>query len=139
MPRPLVLQTEQLDDAAASWLAQRCDLIRCSSDDPKFSDLLPRADALLIRTYTNVNESLLAKAPNLKVVACAGVGLDNVDVPACSRHNVVVVSTPGANTRAVVELVTAFMLDALRPREYITRALDFKDWAASDGVRARGR
>jgi phosphoglycerate dehydrogenase-like enzyme len=129
MPRPLVLQTEQLDDAAASWLAERCDLIRCSSDEPRFADLLPRADALLIRTYTNVNESLLAKAPNLKVVARAGVGLDNVDVPACTKHNVVVVSTPGANTRAVIELVTAFMLDDLRPRHTLDRAVDKSAWA----------
>lgn len=130
MPRPLVLQTEQLDEAAASWLSERCEIIRCSSDDSQFAALLPRADALLIRTYTNVNESLLAKAPNLKVVARAGVGLDNVDVPACTNRNITVVSTPGANTRAVIELVTAFMLDALRPRHSLDRALDASAWAA---------
>jgi phosphoglycerate dehydrogenase-like enzyme len=127
--RPLVLQTENIDDSAGAWLAERCEIIRCSSDDPKFNDLLLRADGLLIRTYTNVNEAMLSGAPRLKVVARAGVGLDNVDVAACARRGVTVVSTPGANTRAVVELVTAFMLDALRPRVSVTQALDKGGWA----------
>jgi phosphoglycerate dehydrogenase-like enzyme len=127
--RPLVIQTEQLDEQAAAWLSQRCTLVRAASDSPEFAELLPKADALLIRTYTNVNEELLAKAPRLKAVARAGVGLDNVDQAACKRRGIAVISTPGANTRAVVELVTAFMLDALRPREYLTKALDSKAWA----------
>ena len=82
----------------------------------------------MIRTYTQVNEVLLARAPRLRVVARAGVGLDNVDIPACKARNVQVLSTPGANTRAVVEIVTAFMLDALRPRVFIDKALDKKTW-----------
>lgn len=127
--RPLVLQTEQLDEAAHAWLAERCEIIRCPSDDPAFASHLPRADALLIRTYTTVNESLLARAPRLKAVARAGVGLDNVDLPACAARTITVVSTPGANTRAVVELVTAFMLDDLRPRPTVPRALNPSDWS----------
>lgn len=127
--RPLVIQTEHLDTEPAAWLAERCELVQCSSDDAaKFNELLARADGLLIRTYTQVNEAMLARAPKLKVVARAGVGLDNVDIPACQRCGVQVVSTPGANTRAVVELVTAFMLDALRPRAFADHALDQKTW-----------
>jgi phosphoglycerate dehydrogenase-like enzyme len=126
--RPLVIQTEHLDPAAAAWIAQRCELVRCSSDDAGFHDLLPRADGLLIRTYTNVNGDMLARAPRLRVVARAGVGLDNVDVGACVARGVVVVSTPGANTRAVVELVAAYMLDALRPRVYLASSLDKEAW-----------
>jgi phosphoglycerate dehydrogenase-like enzyme len=61
-------------------------------------------------------------------VARAGAGLDNVDVEACRRRNVVVLNTPDANTRAVVEFVTCFMLDALRPRVYLDKALDTKAW-----------
>lgn len=127
--RPLVIQTETLDDAASAWLKERCELIVCPWEDATTLDqLLPKADGLLIRTYTLVNDALLSKAPRLKVVARAGVGLDNVDLTACARRNVPVVSTPGANTRAVVELVTAFMLDALRPRVFLDSALDKGAW-----------
>lgn len=128
--RHLVVQTEQLDEAAAAWLRERCDLVVCpwSEGSPQLDDLLQRADGLLIRTYTQVNGSLLSKAPKLKVVARAGVGLDNVDIAACNARSVTVVSTPGANTRAVVELVTAFMLDALRPRAFLEHALEAGPW-----------
>lgn len=126
--QPLILQTEHLDPAAAAWLAERARLVACPSDDPRFVDLLAEADALLIRTYTRVDDALLGRAPRLKVVARAGVGLDNVDIPACTRRGVRVVSTPGANTRAVVELAFAFLLDALRPRVFLDRALDAAPW-----------
>lgn len=128
----IVIQTELLDDAAAAWLRERCELIVCPYEDAaRFEKLLPSADGLLIRTYTQVNAALLAKAPRLKVVARAGVGLDNVDISACKARNVVVVSTPGANTRAVVELATSFMLDALRPRVFLDKALDKAAWNAA--------
>lgn len=129
--KPLVVQTENLDAAAAAWLAERCELVVCSSDDAAFANLLNRADGLLIRTYTNVNEAMLAGAPRLRVVARAGVGLDNVDVGACIKRSITVVSTPGANTRAVVELVTAYMLDALRPRVYLDHAPSKDQWNAT--------
>lgn len=128
---PLVIQTEHLDAAAAAWLAERCELVVCPwDDDRRLDELLPRADGLVIRTYTQINDAILSRAPRLKVVGRAGVGLDNVDIRACERRGVTVVSTPGANTCAVVELVAAFMLDALRPRTYQTGALDKKGWSA---------
>jgi phosphoglycerate dehydrogenase-like enzyme len=126
--RPLILQTEHIDPAAAAWLAERARVVACPSDDPRFGAMLAEADGLLLRTYTRVDEALLARAPRLKVVARAGVGLDNVDVAACTRRGVRVVSTPGANTRAVVELVFAFLLDALRPRVFLDRALEPGAW-----------
>lgn len=129
MPRPIVIQTEHLDSAAGKWLAERCDLRVCPWENrAQLDPLLADADGLLIRTYTRVDDALLTLAPRLRCVARAGVGLDNVDVPACTRRGVTVVSTPGANTRAVVELVTAFMLDALRPRVLLDRALSSAEW-----------
>jgi phosphoglycerate dehydrogenase-like enzyme len=126
--KPLVIQTEHLDEEAGAWLRERCRVEVCSSDDAKFEGLLREADALLIRTYTQVNAEMLAKAPKLKVVARAGVGLDNVDIAACTKRGVRVVSTPGANTRAVVELVFAMVLDVLRPRLYLDAPLDGTRW-----------
>jgi len=126
--KPLIIQTEHLDPEAGAWLAERCRVEVCPSEDSRFSSLLREADGLLIRTYTQVNDAMLARAPRLKVVARAGVGLDNVDIAACTKRGVRVVSTPGANTRAVVELVFAMVLDAIRPRVFLTEALDATRW-----------
>lgn len=126
--KPLVVQTEHLDEEAGAWLRERCRVEVCSSDDARFEGLLREANALLIRTYTQVDAVMLAKAPKLKVVARAGVGLDNVDIAACSARGVRVVSTPGANTRAVVELVFAMVLDVLRPRVFLEQPLDATRW-----------
>src|SRR5262249_54873814 len=65
------------------------------------------------------------------VVGRAGVGVDNVDLAACRARGVVVVNTPEANTRAVVEYVTALLLDALRPRVALDGALGVKEWKAA--------
>lgn len=111
-----VLVTETLDDACAQWLAERVDLVWCAHDAPDFQEKLQTADALVVRTYTQVNAELLAAAPNVKVVGRAGVGLDNFDLPACSDAGVRVVYTPDANTQAVVEYVTGLILDHIRPR-----------------------
>ncbi|MFG0292127.1 MAG: NAD(P)-dependent oxidoreductase [Phycisphaerales bacterium JB050] len=126
--KPLVIQTEELSDEAASWLSERADLRVCAVDDPAFEGLLAEAAGLVVRTYTKVNEALLDRAPDLKVVGRAGVAVDNIDVAACRARGIEVVHTPDANTRAVVELVTAFLLDALRPRVFLDRALDKAEW-----------
>lgn len=117
MSRPLVLITETLDEVCARWLAEYADVIWCRHDaGQSFGPELARADALIVRTYTQVNQALLEAAPRLKVVGRAGVGLDNIDLEACRRRGVQVVYTPDANTQAVVEYVWALILDALRPR-----------------------
>lgn len=127
--RPLVIQTEHLDETAAAWLAERCELAVCPpEEEPRFGDLLARAAGLVIRTYTQVDQSLLKRAPNLRVVGRAGVGLDNVDLSACAAANVAVVHTPAANTRAVVEYVLALLMDVMRPRVALDAALDVKTW-----------
>lgn len=125
---PLVIQTEELDEACRRWLGERCELVQCSVEDPRFGELLPGAEALVIRTYTRVDAAFLERGPRLRVVGRAGVGLDNIDVAACRGRGVEVVHTPDANTRAVVELVTAFMLDALRPRAFVERAMEIGEW-----------
>jgi phosphoglycerate dehydrogenase-like enzyme len=130
--RPLVIQTEHLDAAAAEWLRDRCEVVEIPFERAAELDAaLPRAAALVVRTYTRVDGAMLAKAPGLRVVARAGVGLENIDVPACRARGVEVVYTPDANSSAVVELVFAVMLDALRPRVFLDKPLDAGAWAAA--------
>ena len=131
MTTPLVIQAEELDAEPAAWLAERCELVVCRYDDPGFGALLARADGLIVRTYTQVTAELLDAAPKLRVVARAGVGVDNIDLPACWGRGVVVVNTPGANTRAVVEFVVASVLDAIRPRLFLHQAIDKAEWGAT--------
>jgi phosphoglycerate dehydrogenase-like enzyme len=128
--RPLVLQTEHLHPAASAWLGQRCDLRDCSKDPAQFDALLPGADGLVIRTYTRVDAALLERAPRLRVVGRAGVGLDNVDQAACAARGVRVVHTPDANTQAVAEYVFAMLFDATRPRLVLEEPIDAARWSA---------
>ncbi len=125
---PLAIQTEELDERAAAFLAKHCRLEVCAVSDPRFPQLLSEAQALVVRTYTRVNEALLDQAPHLRVVGRAGVGLDRIDVAACRRRGVEVVHTPDANSQAVAEYVFALLHDAVRPRLFLENAIEAPQW-----------
>lgn len=127
-PTPLVVRTEHLDAGAEAWLAERCEMVHAAVDAPAFGDLAPTLAGLVVRTYTIVDESLLDRLPALRVVARAGVGLDNIDVAACRGRGIEVVHTPDANTQAVVEYVTCLLCDALRPRVMLDEAVPKERW-----------
>jgi D-3-phosphoglycerate dehydrogenase len=111
-----VVVAETLAQRPAHWIAERSEAVFVGRDGDLLAHHIPDADALIVRTYTQVDRALLERAPRLKVVGRAGVGLDNIDLPACRERGVRVVHTPRANTQAVVEYVLALMLDAVRPR-----------------------
>jgi len=75
---------------------------------------LADADALVVRSAVQVDAKLLESAPKLRVIGRAGIGVDNIDVPAASARNIVVMNTPGANAVAVAELVIAQMISLAR-------------------------
>jgi D-3-phosphoglycerate dehydrogenase len=75
---------------------------------------LGTADALVVRSATKVTAPLIAAAPVLRVIARAGTGVDNVDVPAASARGIVVMNAPGANSVSVAELAVAFLLTLAR-------------------------
>lgn len=129
----IALVAEDIDPACEAWLRERAQVLRVGHDEPGFAEALTKAHALIVRTYTRVNDALLNGAPALRVVARAGVGLDNIDLPACAKRNIPVVYTPDANTAAVTELVFAMLLDQLRPRTTLTRALPAKEWKSLRG------
>ena len=113
--KPLVLVTEGSDARPLDWLRQHCDVVEYPVDSPTFAQHIPNANALVVRTYTKVNDALLDRAPNLRVVGRGGVGLENIDVPACRRRGVEVVYSPDANTLAVGDFVFGYILQLLRP------------------------
>jgi len=71
-------------------------------------------DGLAVRSATKVTARLLEKAARLKVVGRAGVGVDNVDLPAATRRGVVVMNTPGGSSTAVAELALAMIMALFR-------------------------
>ena len=80
----------------------------------ELKEVIKDVDALVIRSATKVTAELLDAAPRLKVVGRAGTGLDNVDIPAASKHGVVVMNTPGGNTITTGEHALSLMMALAR-------------------------
>jgi len=115
MPRrnmPTVVVSETLSNRAVDFLSQHAEVIRTTPE--QVHEAIGQADALCVRTYTQVNEQLLEKAPKLKVVGRAGVALENIDIEACRARNIEVVHTPEANTLAVVDYTIRMMIELNR-------------------------
>ncbi|HET9180090.1 MAG TPA: phosphoglycerate dehydrogenase [Terriglobia bacterium] len=72
------------------------------------------ADALVVRSATNVNADLLAHARCLRAVGRAGVGVDNVDLEAATKHGIVVMNTPGGSATSVAEQAVGFLVSLAR-------------------------
>ena len=89
---------------------------------------LADADALIVRSATKVTEELLAHAPKLRLVARAGVGLDNVDAEACRKRGIKVMNTPGASTNSVAELALAMMFAICRRLPKADASMKGKQW-----------
>ena len=130
---PTVVLTEDLAEEPLAWLRQRAQVVECPWKNT--GDLIMKlssADGLIVRTYTRVTAELLAAAPRLKVVGRAGVGLDNIDLAACEKRGIRVVSTPNANTHAVCEYVFNLIFHLVRPVVTMPAA-----WPAEEFYRCR--
>jgi D-3-phosphoglycerate dehydrogenase / 2-oxoglutarate reductase len=84
--------------------------------------------ALVIRSATKVTEDLLSAASKLKVVGRAGIGLDNVDIPAATKRGIIVMNTPGGNVVTTAEHAIAMMLSLTRNIPAATAALKEGRW-----------
>lgn len=93
-------------------------------------------DGLVIRSATKVTEDLLEAATNLKVVGRAGIGLDNVDIPAATKNGVVVMNTPGGNVVTTAEHAIAMMMSLTRNIPQGTASLRESKW---DKKKLQGR
>src|SRR5882672_854614 len=84
---------------------------------------LKDADALIVRSATRVTPDLLSKAPKLRAVGRAGVGVDNIDLQEATRLGVLVMSTPGGNAVSVAEHTFALLLALARQVPRLDAAL----------------
>lgn len=102
---------------------------------------LSDADALIIRSATTVTAGLIAAAPQLRVVARAGSGVDNVDLAAASERGIVVLNAPGANSVSVAEHVFALMLASARSVALADAQMKAGQWRKKSlrGAELRGK
>ncbi len=130
--RPVVLIAEELSPATVEALGPDFEIRTCNGADR--AELLPAiadVDAILVRSATKVDEEALAAAERLKVVARAGVGLDNVDVKAATQAGVMVVNAPTSNIVSAAELAVGLMLAAARHLSPAHAALKNAEWKRS--------
>ena len=115
MTKPVVLIAEELSPATIDALGPDFEIRTCDGADR--AALLPAlagADAVLIRSATKMDAEAIAAGRQLKVIARAGVGLDNVDVPAATQAGVMVVNAPTSNITSAAELAVGLMLASAR-------------------------
>ena len=114
--KPRIIVTEGLEKTPFAWLRENADVVEISWKEPeKLRAALADADGMIVRTYTRVTDELLSHGKKLRVVGRAGVGLDNIDQPACAKRGIEVISTPTANSRAVCEYVFNLIFTLARP------------------------
>ncbi len=101
---------------------------------------LPTADALIVRSATKVTADLLDKAPHLRAVGRAGVGVDNIDLEAATKRGVLVMSTPGGSSVSVAEHTFALLLALVRQLPKFDASMREGRWEkSSSGAEVRGK
>ncbi|TPX25919.1 hypothetical protein DIZ76_011376 [Coccidioides immitis] len=141
-PRPKVLVPEKLSPDGLA-------LLRASTDVHEKMGLAPEElltiisdyDALVVRSETKVTDEVLQTAKKLKVVARAGVGVDNVDVDTATKLGIVVVNSPAGNVGAAAEHTIALMMGTARKISHACSSLKGDKWERSKfvGVEVKGK
>lgn len=109
-----ILVAEPLAPAALEMLRAESDWDVVEADPKTYEPHLADCEALVVRSAVKVTPEVLAKAPKLRVIGRAGVGVDNVDLPAATQAGVLVMNTPGGNAVSVAEHTLALMLSMAR-------------------------
>lgn len=88
--------------------------IRTKHTEEELIEMIPEYDAMIVRSATKVTAPVIEAAKNLKIIARAGAGYNNIDVDACNKKGIAVIITPTGNTNAVIELTMGLMLNWVR-------------------------
>jgi D-3-phosphoglycerate dehydrogenase len=132
VPKPVVLVAEELAPAALDVLAEDCEVRHVDGADrvallPALADV----DAVIVRSATQIDAEALAAGNRLKVVARAGVGLDNVDADAATARGVLVVNAPTSNITSAAEHAVALLMAAARNVPAANASLKSGEWKRS--------
>jgi D-3-phosphoglycerate dehydrogenase len=116
MTKPKVLISDKMDPNAAAIFRERgCEVDEITGLSPEeLIKIIGKYDGLAIRSSTKVTQAILDACDNLKVIGRAGIGVDNVDIPAASAKGVVVMNTPFGNSITTAEHAIALMFALAR-------------------------
>ncbi|HZE38522.1 MAG TPA: phosphoglycerate dehydrogenase [Stackebrandtia sp.] len=140
--RPVIVIADKLADSAVAVLSGDFDVRTIDGTDiPALHSALADADAVIVRSATRIDADALAAAPRLKVVARAGVGLDNVDINAATERGVMVVNAPTSNIVSAAEQAVALLLATARNTATADASLKRGEWKRSQftGVELAGK
>jgi D-3-phosphoglycerate dehydrogenase len=131
--KPVVLIAEELSPATMEALGPDFEVRHCNGADrgELLAALAAGVDAVLIRSATKMDAQAIAAAKGLKVIARAGVGLDNVEIPAATAAGVMVVNAPTSNIVSAAELAITLLLASARFVSPAHAALRAGKWARS--------
>lgn len=130
--RPVVLLAEKLSPATVEALGPDYEVRHCNGADPaELIESIADVDAIMVRSATKVTADVVAAAPRLKVVARAGVGLDNVDVKAATQAGVMVVNAPTSNIVSAAEHAIGLLLATARSVPAADTSLRGGEWKRS--------
>jgi D-3-phosphoglycerate dehydrogenase len=113
--RPRVLVKEKIGDSGVELLRAHFDVdVGIDWDEAELGERIASYDGIVIRSATKMTAELIEKADRLKVIGRAGVGVDNVDVPAATRRGIVVANAPESNVVTAAEHTMALLLALAR-------------------------
>jgi D-3-phosphoglycerate dehydrogenase len=126
-----VLIADKLSAVGLDWLKEQKDVeldVKAGLPPAELGKIVGQYDGMIIRSGVKVTAEVLASPGNLKCVARAGVGVDNVDVPTATAKGVIVMNTPGGNTLSTAELAFALMLALSRKIAPASASLKAGQW-----------
>ena len=143
MTKPRVLISDQMDPKAEQIFRERgCDVDVITGQTPEqLGEIIGQYDGLAIRSSTKLTKELIEKATNLKVVGRAGIGVDNIDIPAASVKGIVVMNTPFGNSITTAEHAIALMFALARQIPEANAQTQAGKWPKNDfmGVEVTGK
>ena len=137
-----VLISEKLSGAGVERLREHLEVdVRTDLTPEQLLDAIGEYDALVVRSATKVTADVIERGENLKVIGRAGIGLDNVDVDAATRHGVLVVNAPQSNVLSAAEHTMALLLAQARNIPQAHSALASGSWERErwQGVELHGK
>ncbi len=127
-----MLVADPIAEAGIEALRHQCDVeVHLRQSEAALIERAPRFDAIVVRSETRITEAILRAGTRLRVVARAGVGVDNIDVAAATRAGVIVVNSPEGNTIAAAEHTVAMLLSMSRRIPPAVASLHSGEWARS--------
>ena len=139
-----ILVSDPISDEGLAILKSAQDIeveVKTNLSEEELCKIITNFDAIIVRSQTQVTSQVIDTAKKLTIIGRAGVGLDNVDIPAATRRGIIVMNVPGGNTYSAAELSIAMMLALARHIPQANTSLRQGKWDRKSyrGVELRGK